>query len=51
VFVHAKYRVLFEQVEWDLHPDNPSFDDVRTGPHTPPGAFHLASNSRTQIRI
>ncbi|EWY97337.1 hypothetical protein FOYG_02195 [Fusarium oxysporum NRRL 32931] len=44
VFVHAKYRILFEQVEWDLHPDNPSFDDVRTGPHTPPGAFHLASN-------
>ncbi|RBA14869.1 hypothetical protein FPRO05_13085 [Fusarium proliferatum] len=42
-FVHAKYRPLFEQVEWDLNPDNPSFDDKRTGPHTPPGAFHLSS--------
>ncbi|KAF4418720.1 hypothetical protein FACUT_11710 [Fusarium acutatum] len=43
-FVHAKYRTLFEQVEWDLNPDNPSFDDKRTGPHTPPGAFHLANS-------
>ncbi|KAG5804476.1 hypothetical protein H9Q74_001855 [Fusarium xylarioides] len=44
VFVHAKYRTFFEQVEWDLNPDNPSFDDKRTGPHTPPGAFHLANS-------
>ncbi|KAH7267836.1 uncharacterized protein BKA55DRAFT_660351 [Fusarium redolens] len=44
VFAQAKYRTVFEQVEWDLHPDNPSFDDKRTGPHTPPGAFHLASD-------
>lgn len=50
-FVHAKYRPLFEQVEWDLNPDNPSFDDKRTGPHTPPGAFHLSSRSKTRIRI
>ncbi|EXK78955.1 hypothetical protein FOQG_16403 [Fusarium oxysporum f. sp. raphani 54005] len=40
-FIHAKYRIVFEQVQWDLHPDNPSFDNVRTGPHTPPGAFRL----------
>ncbi|KAF5582554.1 hypothetical protein FPANT_8485 [Fusarium pseudoanthophilum] len=42
-FVHAKYRPLLEQVEWDLNPDNPSFDDKRSGPYTPPGAFPLAS--------
>ncbi|KAF5671877.1 hypothetical protein FDENT_10723 [Fusarium denticulatum] len=43
-FVHAKYRTLIKQVEWDLNPDNPSFDDKRRGPHTPPGAFHLANS-------
>ncbi|KAF5585791.1 hypothetical protein FPCIR_8221 [Fusarium pseudocircinatum] len=47
-FVHAKYRPLIKQVEWNLNPDNPSFDDERTGPHTPPGAFHLA-NSTSEI--
>ncbi|KAF5981523.1 hypothetical protein FCOIX_4171 [Fusarium coicis] len=26
-FVHAKYRAFFEQVKWDLNPENPSFDD------------------------
>ncbi|KAH7171617.1 hypothetical protein DER46DRAFT_592456 [Fusarium sp. MPI-SDFR-AT-0072] len=44
-FMHAKYREILEQVLWDLHPDNPSFDPVRTGPHTPPGAFHLVGGS------
>ncbi|CVL08487.1 uncharacterized protein FMAN_05204 [Fusarium mangiferae] len=41
VFVHAQYLSVFKQVRWDLHPSNPSFDNVRTGPHTPPGAFDL----------
>ncbi|KAF5982008.1 hypothetical protein FBULB1_4510 [Fusarium bulbicola] len=45
VFMHAKYDSVFQQVQWDLHPDNPSFDIVRTGPHTPPGAFHLVDHS------
>ncbi|KAF5546751.1 hypothetical protein FNAPI_8769 [Fusarium napiforme] len=44
-FMHAKYDSVFQEVQWDLHPDNPSFDPVRTGPHTPPGAFHLVDHS------
>ncbi|KAJ4028950.1 hypothetical protein NW761_014279 [Fusarium oxysporum] len=44
-FMHAKYDRVFEEVQWDLHPDNPSFDALRTGPHTPPGAFHLVDDS------
>ncbi|KAF5711771.1 hypothetical protein FMUND_8830 [Fusarium mundagurra] len=44
-FMHAKYDSVFREVQWDLHPDNPSFDIVRTGPHTPPGAFHLVDHS------
>ncbi|KAF4462058.1 hypothetical protein FALBO_11134 [Fusarium albosuccineum] len=44
-FVDAKYRSVFEEVQWDLHPDNPSFDAERTGPQTPPGAFRLVNDS------
>lgn len=45
-FVQAKYESVFQAIQWDLHPDNPSFDSSRTGPHTPPGAFHLANHSK-----
>ncbi|KAF4956879.1 hypothetical protein FGADI_3482 [Fusarium gaditjirri] len=44
-FMHAKYDSVFQEIQWDLHPDNPSFDVVRTGPHTPPGAYHLVNHS------
>ncbi|KAL5599141.1 hypothetical protein FOVSG1_006953 [Fusarium oxysporum f. sp. vasinfectum] len=47
-FMHAKYHSVFEEVQWDLHPDNPSFDIVRTGPHTPPGAYHLVSDMSSE---
>ncbi|KAF5640821.1 hypothetical protein F52700_3533 [Fusarium sp. NRRL 52700] len=47
-FVHAKYESVFEEIQWDLHPDNPSFDPVRTGPHTPPGAFHLVNHMSSE---
>ncbi|RBQ77753.1 hypothetical protein FVER14953_05762 [Fusarium verticillioides] len=47
-FAHAKYESVFEAIQWDLHPDNPSFDIVRTGPHTPPGAFHLVNHMSSE---
>ncbi|KAG7419684.1 hypothetical protein Forpe1208_v003431 [Fusarium oxysporum f. sp. rapae] len=47
-FMHAKYDRVFEEVQWNLHPDNPSFDALRTGPHTPPGAFHLVNDMSSE---
>ncbi|CZR40538.1 uncharacterized protein FPRO_05438 [Fusarium proliferatum ET1] len=47
-FVQAKYESVFQAIQWDLHPDNPSFDSSRTGPHTPPGAFHLANHMSSE---
>ncbi|KAF5689702.1 hypothetical protein FCIRC_1263 [Fusarium circinatum] len=43
-FMHSKYLGVFWQIQWDLHPDNPLFDPVRTGPHTPPGAYRLIND-------
>ncbi|KAJ3540505.1 hypothetical protein NM208_g5036 [Fusarium decemcellulare] len=44
LFADTKYRSVFDEVQWDLHPDNPSFDPVRTDPFTPPGAYHLRNS-------
>lgn len=41
-FVDSTYQKVFMSVEWDLHPENPKFDDYRIGVHTPEGAYHLS---------
>ncbi|KAI1042334.1 hypothetical protein LB505_012315 [Fusarium chuoi] len=50
VFVQAQYLSIFNKVRWDLHPSNPLFDNVRTGPHTPPGAFELFYKNDCELR-
>ncbi|KAI0515426.1 hypothetical protein F5B22DRAFT_607330 [Xylaria bambusicola] len=39
-FAHAHYYMIFNDIRWDLHPDNPSFAD-QTRPPTPSGAFDM----------
>lgn len=46
-FADAKYEAVFDKVKLDLHPDNPRFDSVRTGPYTPPGSFYLDDDGNT----
>ncbi|KAI3317542.1 hypothetical protein HD806DRAFT_514904 [Xylariaceae sp. AK1471] len=38
----AKYDQIFQDILWDLHPDNPKFDD-QDRPPTPTGAFDLSN--------
>jgi predicted ATPase len=39
-FIRAKYEQVFDDIQSDVHPDNPRFDDQRRPP-TPDGAFEL----------
>lgn len=42
LFVKGVYEKILDDVRWDLHPDNPRFDDQRRPP-TPDGAFDVDS--------
>ena len=39
-FAEKKYESVFEEIKWDLHPDNPRFEDQERPP-TPVGSFDL----------
>lgn len=39
-FAEKKYESVFEQIKWDVHPDNPRFEDQERPP-TPVGSFDL----------
>ncbi|RMZ78575.1 hypothetical protein DV738_g3796, partial [Chaetothyriales sp. CBS 135597] len=39
-FGHDKFDQIFRDIHWDVHPDNPKFDDQHRPP-TPDGAFDL----------
>lgn len=45
-FAKTKYAKLIEDVRWDLHPDNPKFDD-QNRPPTPDGAVDLENESKS----
>lgn len=47
-FVEDVYNKIFDDVTWDLHPDNPRYDDQRRPP-TPDGAFELHNPSTCAI--
>lgn len=40
IFIRITYDEILERVAWDLHPDNPRFDDQGRSP-TPDGAFEV----------
>jgi len=44
-FAHDVYDVIIKDVGWDLHPDNPKFND-QGRPPTPDGAFDLEGLSK-----
>lgn len=44
-FAEDTYDHIFNDIRWDLHPDNPKFDD-QGRPPTPDGAFDLSISSR-----
>ncbi|KAL7916982.1 hypothetical protein ACQKWADRAFT_307934 [Trichoderma austrokoningii] len=42
-FARGKFEEIFNNIRWDVHPDNPKFDD-QGRPPTPEGAFDLDSS-------
>ncbi|OIW27380.1 hypothetical protein CONLIGDRAFT_682435 [Coniochaeta ligniaria NRRL 30616] len=45
-FAEDIYHHIFDDIRWDLHPDNPKFDD-QGRPPTPDGAFDLSISNRS----
>ncbi|KAK4041114.1 hypothetical protein C8A01DRAFT_34847 [Parachaetomium inaequale] len=48
-FVRAKYEQVFDDIQWDLNPDHPRFQDQQRPP-TPDGAFELEGYWRDPLR-
>ncbi|KAF4443140.1 hypothetical protein F53441_11539 [Fusarium austroafricanum] len=44
-FSEAQYDKVFEEVQWDLHPNNPAWYAERTDPFTPPNAYCLLDDN------
>jgi hypothetical protein len=49
-FSKEKYNKIFDEIRWDVHKENPKFEDQQRPP-TPDGAFDLDSSCKFHISI